>query len=231
MTHVPNLPEAPASRRGWLKKLGALVATGALLGKSRPAAARTSQQAASPLGAGAYGNCFLGEIMLVSFNFAPTGWALCNGQLLPIGQNGALFSLLGTTYGGDGINTFALPDLRSRVPMSFGQGPGLSYQPLGIASGTETVPLTVAQLAPHTHSIPASTALGTTSAAGITTPSVRNYLADNGGGSAQYSPAANTTLAGNALAPAGGNQGHFNIQPVLGMNFVIALDGVYPNRN
>lgn len=167
--------------------------------------------------------------MLVSFNFAPEGWALCNGQQLLISQNQALFALLGVTYGGDGRSTFALPDLRSRVPMSFGQGPG-SYQPLGTASGTETVPLTVAQLAPHTHSIAASTALGTTSAAG-TASNVRNYLADNGGGSAQYSPAANTTLAGDALAPAGGSQGHFNIQPVLGMNFVIALQGVFPSRD
>jgi microcystin-dependent protein len=174
--------------------------------------------------------------MLVSFNFAPKGWAMCNGQLLPINQNQALFSLLGTTYGGDGRVNFALPDLRGRVPMSFGQGPGLSNRLQGTQGqdiserGTENVTLTTAQLAPHTHSIPASTALGTTSTAGTTTPAVRNYLADNGGGSAQYSSVANVTLA-DALAPAGGGQGHPNIQPVLGMNFVIALQGIFPSRN
>ncbi|MVN75665.1 phage tail protein [Hymenobacter sp. HMF4947] len=168
--------------------------------------------------------------MLVSFNFPPKGWAFCNGQLLPINQNQALFALLGTTYGGNGQTTFALPDLRGRVPMCFGQGAGLTNRDLGEKAGTETVALSTAQIA-HTHSVQASTATGTTSVAGTTgPPSVRNYLADNGGGSAQYSNAANVTMA-DALSPVGGGQSHLNIQPVLGMNFVIALQGVFPSQN
>jgi microcystin-dependent protein len=228
MTLLPNSLEEPASRRGWLKKLGGLVTAGLLLGKSQPAAARTGQQVASPLGVS--GQTFLGEIMLVSFNFAPKGWALCNGQLLPINQNQALFALLGTTYGGNGQTNFGLPDLRSRIPICFGQGAGLTNRNLGDKAGTETVTLTTAQIA-HTHTIPASTAIGTTSEAGTTGPKVRNYLADNGGGSAQYSTAANVTMAADAVTSVGGGQPHNNLQPVLGLNFVIALSGIFPSQN
>ncbi|MGH8558230.1 MAG: phage tail protein [Methylococcales bacterium] len=162
-------------------------------------------------------------------NFAPRGWALCNGQIMSIAQNTALFSLLGTTYGGDGQTTFALPDLRGRVPINPGQGPGLSNYILGEASGTESVTLTVSEMPAHNHLLAANSALGS-----LPSP-IGNFPAgvDDGSGGAfnGYSATANGTMAPTAASVVGGNQPHPNMQPFLCVNFIIALEGIFPSRN
>jgi microcystin-dependent protein len=162
---------------------------------------------------------FLGEIKMFGGNFAPNGWAMCNGQLLPIVQNSALFSLLGTTYGGDGIQTFALPDLRGRVPLHFGQGPGLSNYSLGDRSGEETVTLNTNQIPAHQHAQPATAAEEGTNRPGSAVPAKGGVYAAATDG---------TTMA--PTTPAGGSQPHDNRQPYLGLNFIIALQGIYPPR-
>jgi microcystin-dependent protein len=169
---------------------------------------------------------FLGQIQTFGFNFAPRGWALCNGQILPIAQNTALFSLLGTTYGGNGQTTFALPNLQSRVPVHFGQGPGLSPYDLGQASGTETVTLTANQIAAHAHPYaPAANGGDATSA-----KPAGKFMANTA--AAVYAPTSDGTLMGNqTTGPAGGNQPHENLQPYLAINFCIALEGIFPSRN
>lgn len=170
---------------------------------------------------------FIGEIRMFGFNFAPRGWALCNGQLLAISQNTALFSLIGTIYGGDGRTTFGLPDLRSRVPMHFGQGPGLSNQPIGAKSGAETTTLTVANLPAHNHAAQAA------GPAGNSNDAIGNIWADDAGvSSATYSTATATgTMRGDAIGNTGGSQAFSNLQPYLATNFCIALVGLFPSRN
>ena len=169
---------------------------------------------------------FVAEIRIFPFNFAPKGWAFCDGQILPISQNTALFSLLGTTYGGDGKSTFALPDMQGNAPMHPGQGPGLSLHDLGEVGGSETVTLLESEIPSHTHQMhadnqdPADTNVVSPAAA----------LAKSTGG-ALYQPASNATMSGNALAPAGGDQPHNNMQPYLTLNFCIALQGVFPPRS
>lgn len=162
---------------------------------------------------------FLAEIRIVGFNFAPRGWALCDGQILPINQNQSLYALLGTTYGGDGQTTFALPDLRGRTPIHVGNG-----HAEGNKGGEETHTLSTNEMPQHTH-----TANGTTAAATTTGPT-DNLLA---GTSGLYGAAdGNTvTMAGDNLAPAGGGQAHENMQPFLALNFCIALQGLFPSRN
>ena len=171
---------------------------------------------------------FVAEIRIVPFNFSPKGWAWCNGQLLPLSQNTALFSLLGTTYGGDGKSTFALPDLEGRAPMHPGQGPGLSLHDLGETGGSETVTLLESEIPAHSHAWQAS------NSEGIAQSPVANLLAGGVGGIAMYAPAPPpgnlTGLSDNALAPAGGDQPHNNLQPYLTYNFNIALQGVFPPR-
>ena len=171
---------------------------------------------------------FLGQLMLVGFNFAPKGWAFCNGQLMSIAQNTALFSLLGTTYGGDGVTTFALPDLRGRAANHFGQGPGLSNYVQGEASGTETVTLLTTEIPAHNHPVLANSATGnTTSPEGAILASYGTSLPPEG----PYTNAnANTTLAVNAVGPTGGSQPHNNLSPFLTLNYIIALEGIYPSR-
>jgi microcystin-dependent protein len=164
---------------------------------------------------------FLGEIRIFGFNFAPRGWAFCNGQLLAISQNTALFSLLGTTYGGNGQTTFALPNLQSRVPVHFGQGPGLSSYSLGQAAGVESVTLIASQLPAHNHTVNASTQ------SDITGNPTGNFPA----GGASYDTTANTTMNGAMVGGGGGNQPHENLQPYLALNFCIALAGIFPSRN
>ncbi|MEN0054285.1 MAG: tail fiber protein [Mucilaginibacter sp.] len=177
-------------------------------------------------------NPFLGTVSLFAGNFAPRGWALCNGQLMSIAQNSALFSLLGTTYGGDGITTFALPDLRGRAPIHWGQGPGLTNRELGEASGSENVTLVVTQMPQHNHIVSAST---TTATQGSPAGNVLAVSTDPGAGSAPLNfiePASiNTTMAPGTISPAGGNQPHNNMQPYLTITFIIALQGIYPSRN
>lgn len=166
---------------------------------------------------------FLGEIMIVGFNFAPRGWAFCDGQILPINQNQSLYSLLGTTYGGDGRTSFALPDLRSRTPRH--QGDTVS---LGQKGGAETVTLTVNELAAHNHSLKGTTAHGDA----FKGESNRAFATANDPADDIYgSPANLTSMAGTIVSNAGGSQAHNNMQPYLVLNFVIALRGLFPSRN
>ena len=168
---------------------------------------------------------FLGQLMLVPYNFAPRGWAFCQGQILPIAQNTALFSLLGTTYGGNGQTTFALPDLRGRVPMGAGQGPGLSDYVIGQQGGAESHTLTVNEMPAHSHSVNADTSVGSSDKPGGKLP------ARNGAGVPQYGTSVNTQMAATMLGNAGGSQPHSIMQPYLVMNWVIALQGIFPQRN
>jgi microcystin-dependent protein len=162
---------------------------------------------------------FIGQLMLVGFNFAPRSWALCNGQLLAINTNTALFSLLGTQYGGNGTTTFALPDLRGRVPLHFGQGPGLSNQTQGGVAGVESLNLTTNQLPAHSHAIPANAALGSTA-------KPAGAVASQGG---SYSPTSDgTKLADPALT--GSNAAVSIMQPYLVLNWIICLQGIFPSR-
>ena len=167
---------------------------------------------------------FLGQIQMFPFTFAPRAWSDCNGQLLPISQNSALFSLLGTTYGGDGWTTFALPDLRSRVPIHTGNGPGLSSRNLGSKSGAENHTLTVAEIPPHSHG-PSVTA-----DVGNQTSPVGASLATANDGESNYSNSQNTTT-GRATSNTGGGQAHNNMPPFLTIRFCIALQGIYPSRS
>ena len=169
---------------------------------------------------------FVAEIRIFPFNFAPQGWAWCDGQLLPLSQNTALFSLLGTTYGGNGKSNFALPDLQGRAPMHPGQGPGLSLHDLGEQGGSETVTLLESEIPAHTHTLRASTA----DLADTNVPSPSASFAQSAGG-ALYRTAGDTQLAPEALAPAGGAQPHNNMQPYLTFYFCIALQGVFPPRS
>jgi microcystin-dependent protein len=165
---------------------------------------------------------FLGQIMLVPYNFAPRGWAFCAGQILPISQNSALFSLLGTSYGGNGTTTFALPDLRGRVAVGVGQGPGLSPYNLGQQAGAENVTLLQQQMPIHNHVASANNGSATATRPAGTVPA--------GGGS--YAAASDgTTMNPTFIQNAGGSQPHNNIQPFLGLNYIIALTGVFPSRN
>lgn len=163
---------------------------------------------------------FLGQILPVSFNFAPRNWALCNGQILPINQNQALFSLLGTTYGGNGQTTFALPDLRNRVAISSGQGPGLAPYSLGERSGANAVTLTVGAMPTHTHAVNTAAPSGPSPVGGMPAASA-----------AQIYGAADGASMGAAVASVGGSQAHENTQPCLAVNYVIALAGIYPSQN
>ncbi|HET9424172.1 MAG TPA: tail fiber protein [Gemmatimonadaceae bacterium] len=170
---------------------------------------------------------FVAEIRIFPFNFAPRGWAWCDGQLMPLSQNTALFSLLGTTYGGDGKSNFALPDLQGRAPMHPGQGPGLSLHDLGETGGSETVSLLESEIPSHSHALNGTVENGTqgTFQAGVT------LAASIGGNLFQTTTNANLAqMNPNALAPAGGDQPHNNLQPYLTFYFCIALQGVYPPR-
>jgi microcystin-dependent protein len=172
-------------------------------------------------------NPFVAEIRIFTGNFAPKGWANCDGQLMPISQNTALFSLLGTTYGGDGKSNFALPNLQGSAPMQQGQGPGLSLRDLGEVGGEQNVTLLQTEMPAHSHG-----ALGTS---GTTSPNpVQNAW---GGGQkgfgnvyAPSNPAANVQMNPFALSISGGGQPHNNLMPFLGLTFIIALQGVFPPR-
>jgi microcystin-dependent protein len=176
---------------------------------------------------------FIGQIALFGFNFAPTGWAFCAGQILSISQNTALFSLFGTMYGGNGTSTFGLPDLQGRVPISAGQGPGLSDYVQGELSGLTNVTLMQNTNAVHNHTFNATTNNGSTAMAS------GNQLATGLSGSRQggslalmySSTAPNTNLANNATTFSGNNVPHNNIQPYLALNYCVALRGIFPSRN
>jgi len=172
---------------------------------------------------------FLGQIIMFGGNFAPRGWALCDGQLLPINNYQALFSILGTTYGGDGRTTFALPELRGRIPMHAGNGPGLTDRRLGQRFGTETVTLTTQEIPSHKH---------TTTLHAESTPGSSNNPTNNliGGGGSKFAPsaaAANVAMNAESIVAGntGGGQNHNNLQPVQVVNYIIALQGTFPSRN
>jgi len=168
---------------------------------------------------------FVAEIRIFPFNFAPKGWAWCDGQLLPLSQNTALFSLLGTTYGGNGKSNFALPDLQGRAPMQPGQGPGLSLHDLGESGGEDTVTLLESEMPAHSHVTAASEF-----DADLKAPASTRILAHSQGGFAYGTTAPSIAMAGQVLAPAGGDAPHNNLQPYLTCYFCIALQGVYPPR-
>ena len=169
---------------------------------------------------------FLSEIRIFSFGFAPRGWAMCNGQILPISQNTALFSLLGTTYGGDGRSTFALPNLQARVPMHSGQGPGLTQRTLGESGGEASHTLSVAEIPAHTHPTHASANVASEHALG------GNIWAAQGTDT-DYSAAKSGLVAMHqtAITGGGGGQPHENRPPFLVLSFCIALQGIFPSRN
>jgi microcystin-dependent protein len=175
---------------------------------------------------------FIGQIIMFAGNFQIRGYAFCNGQILSIAQNTALFSILGTTYGGNGQTTFALPNLQSRVPIQFGQGPGLSQYSLGQQGGVENVTLTINQMPQHNHLMNANEGSGTQQApaagflSGGIVPSSSNAAVSNYRNSSD-----GTTLAPASIGIAGGSQPHTNIQPYLALNFLIALEGIFPSRN
>ncbi len=177
---------------------------------------------------------FLGQIMMFGFNFAPRGWAFCNGQIMPINQNQALFSLLGTTYGGDGRTTFALPDLRGRIAMQHGTGSGLSPHPLGQRSGAENLTLNVNQMPSHTHAATSTVNIAVSDEDGTTNEAAGNKLANtvnnnygSGGTNGELAGATGQTTNANT----GGNQAFSNVQPFLAVNFSIAIQGLFPSRN
>jgi microcystin-dependent protein len=170
---------------------------------------------------------YVGQILAVGFNFAPVGWLLCNGQTLPIAQYDVLFNLIGTTYGGDGVTTFALPNLCGRVAVNQGQGLGLSPYVLGQIAGSEGVTLTSTQVGAHPHTMLASSQAGSTA-----TPATTTALAQN----AQplmdiYATSAPNTTMGNAIGVAGNSQPHENRQPYLTINYIIAFEGIFPSQN
>ena len=173
---------------------------------------------------------FVGEIRIVGFNFPPKNWAFCNGQLMPITQNTALFSLLGTTYGGDGKSNFALPNLQGCAPMHFGQGPGLSPYFQGESGGSSTVTLLQSEMPLHTHAVNCTSANGT-----ATSPAGNVWAMDKVGrqGQSLYASvqAPTTTMSSQALSQVGGSLPHNNMPPYLTMNFVIALAGIFPSRS
>jgi microcystin-dependent protein len=168
---------------------------------------------------------YIGDIYIFAGAFAPRGWAFCNGQVLPIAQYQALFSLLGTMYGGNGQTTFALPDLRGRAPMHFGQGPGLSNRVEGERSGVEAVMLTQAEVPQHPHLVSGADVTGTS-----TSPAGRVW-ATSARSDAQYTAQGNTSMSPAAMGTAGNSAPHNNMQPFLTLNFIIALEGVYPSRS
>jgi microcystin-dependent protein len=174
---------------------------------------------------------YLGQITIFGGNFAPSGWALCNGQTLPISQYSALFAILGTTYGGDGVQSFALPNLQGRVPLHWGQGPGLSNYVIGEQTGVENVTLSQQQMPMHNHQVKAVSAVGNQ-------PAPTNfYLAsgtdpvssDNLNNFSDATP--DVTLNSNSVSMAGGNRPFPVVQPVLALTFIIALVGIFPSRN
>jgi microcystin-dependent protein len=167
---------------------------------------------------------FVAEIRIFGGNFAPTGWAFCDGQILPISQNTALFSLLGTTYGGDGRSTFALPDLRGRSPLHQGQGPGLTSRPLGESAGVETVVLTQSQIPVHTHTLAGGGAAASTNPSG-------NVFGTPASAKIYGSATSMVPMSSAAIGPAGQNQAHDNRQPYLALSFIIALQGIFPPRS
>lgn len=203
-----NAPDPQSPRRDFLGR--ALSVLGGVALALRPRVAEAAIESDTP---------FIGEIRMFAGNFAPSGWMFCEGQLLPISGNDALFSLIGTYYGGDGQTTFALPDLRGRAPVHV--GPNTQLAQMG---GVENVTLTVAQIPAHSHVAGASVANG------VSDDPTGRVPARNAAGVPQYGTVADTSLAAGALLSTGGSQAHSNMQPYLAVNFIISLFGVYPSQ-
>jgi microcystin-dependent protein len=203
-----SAPETQSSRRDFLGRALAVLAGAALALRPRRVEAVPEQD-----------QPFIGEIRMFAGNFAPVDWMFCEGQLLPISENEALFSLIGTTYGGDGQTTFALPDLRGRAPIHV--GPNTFW---GQMAGVENVTLTVSQIPAHTH------VAGAGSANGVSDDPTGRVPARNAAGVPQYGTTADTSLATGALLSAGGSQSHSNVQPYLAINYIISLFGIFPSQ-
>ncbi|QAY67087.1 phage tail protein [Paenibacillus protaetiae] len=170
---------------------------------------------------------YTGEIRMFAGNYAPVGWMFCDGQLLSIAENSVLYSLIGTTYGGDGVNTFALPDLRGRAPVHQGNYQGSSFT-IGQAGGTETVALTINQLPAHSHSFLTQTKQGNTSNPSQASPAMSSLAFYT---EAAPAPAVNGQMMAGAISPAGGSQSHNNMMPYVGIHFIISLNGIFPPRS
>lgn len=168
---------------------------------------------------------FVGEVRMFAGNFAPRGWAFCDGQLLAVSQNDALFSLFGTIYGGDGRTTFGLPDMRGRLPVHAGTGPGLSNRRLGAKGGTENVTLTTNQLPSHSHNIKASNQPATS-----TTPNSTSSVGKAVGYDPYIQEPGNELMNSNNVSSIGGSRSHTNLMPFLCVNFIVSLFGIYPSR-
>jgi microcystin-dependent protein len=168
---------------------------------------------------------FLGQIKIFAGNFAPLGWMFCNGQLLPISEYEALFNLIGTTYGGDGVTTFALPDLRGRVPVHVGQGQGLSSYVLGQSGGSETVALTVNEMPTHSHTFGVSAGQGNSDSPADRVP------AEAEDGIPAYAASPTGAMSPGAMKSSGGSQPHNNVKPYLSVNYIIAVEGIFPTPN
>jgi len=168
---------------------------------------------------------FIGEIRIFGLNFEPRGWAACDGRLLPISQYTALFSILGTTYGGDGRTVFALPNLKGRIPLGAGTGPGLTPRDLGASAGTEAVTLSPNQLPLHNHAAKCNSGNGNQYGP------ANHYWAQDAGGAKEYGGGSAGQMSAGAIAPAGGGQPHNNLQPYAVVNYCIALTGIFPPRS
>lgn len=170
---------------------------------------------------------YIGDIEVFGFNFAPVGWLPCDGRTVPISQYTALYNLLGTTYGGDGQNTFGLPDLRGRAAINAGQGPGLSNYQFGQSAGVESVTLTVNQMPAHNHPV-----FGVTTNATTNNPTNNVWAVEPSGATSIYETAPDSTrMSAAAITPDGGSQPHENRSPILAMNYCIATDGIYPTQS
>ncbi len=224
MSDKQTIQNDSSSRRGFLNKLGGLVAGTALLAfvsnlfSFKSAKAGTKNVLTTD-------NDHIGSIGIVAFNFAPRSFAFCNGALMAISSNSALFSLIGTYFGGDGRTTFALPDLRGRVPIGAGQGPGLSNYIIGQTGGSETTYLTVNNLPAHSHNLAINTGAGSSDSAS------GNFMAQNSEGIKQYSSTSNGTANSSSVSNTGSNIPFNNMQPYLALNYVICLYGTFPSRN
>ena len=211
-----DVPAAAAvPRRGFLGRLLAAFAGSALLGRARPVAAETLGSAPG----------LIGEIRPWPNTLIPPGWALCQGQILPIAPNTALFSLLGTYYGGNGVSTFALPDLRGRIPLQQGQGPGLSSFSLGEMGGAESVTLSGSQLPMHTH-----TARGSSTTLGTGDDPTGRVVGRDPSAIPVYGASPDVNMAATSITTTGSSQPHTNLQPYLTINYIICLTGIYPQR-
>ena len=175
---------------------------------------------------------YIGEIRCFGFNFAPVGWAFCNGQILPISQYSALFSLLGTYYGGNGTSTFGLPNLQGQVPMHWGNGPGGFNTQIGQVQGTTNITLTQAQTPQHTHTITVQQLASGGTVESTNTPNPNNWLSDSKPvGLWNNTPTIDSAFAAQTISSVGGSQPHDNMQPYLALNFCISLNGIFPTRN